>query len=334
MKNTRRNSNKMKNINLYILALVIYSLSACNVKLTDYNPTAESKVVISGFVSDTTGGHKIVIRNTKAVTQSGNTSSISTAIVVVKDNLGLVDTFQYVPNLENQLNSYYKPSKSWAGEKGRTYTLSVQVDGITYTANETMPNLPSFTIDSTIVTYAGQASPSRGKDTVSLTQYNQSGFYSNYIKKDDSLFRVKLYAPNASYGRSNTKMSIYRISNGITVPYNPGSVETFNSSEFQLNGMYVTSIRSSLYFKSGDKVKIVLQAISDKAFAYYDGVNAVGSSDGGIFSAPPGNPQNNISGGALGYFYAALTVKKTVEIKFIPNVTQTDFPTSVGPPGQ
>lgn len=313
-----------------VLVIMTIMLNSCSIKLGDFNPTGDTKIVISGMISDSTDNHKIVVSRTKGVIETGFPNSVSNAIVVVTDNISLTDTFQYVPNVLFPISSYYKPSKSWAAVGGRTYSLTVIADGKTYTATDKMPNVSNYGIDSVKVTYRFKATPLKDVDTISLFQYNQVGFLVPYIEKDDSLFRVKIFAPNIKNGRANTKISIYREANGVVWPYNSQSVYVYNSLEFQLNDLYVLPPQqgppTSIYFKPGDKCTLVLQSISDNAYSYFSGVNAVNSSDGGLFSAPAGNPENNLSGGALGYFYAAQVVTKTFAIKFIPGVTQTDNP--------
>ncbi len=42
--------------------------------------------------------------------------------------------------------------------------------------------------------------------------------------------------------------------------------------------------------------------ISRDGYLFYNDLNTILNSDGGMFSPPPANPRSNVTGGALGFF--------------------------------
>ena len=84
------------------------------------------------LIGDTT--HRVTITRTLNFDQSTGFPTVEDATVTVVDNLGNTGTFTHIGNGVYELSSY-------PGVAGRTYTLTVIVDGKTYTASSTMPGL-------------------------------------------------------------------------------------------------------------------------------------------------------------------------------------------------
>ena len=126
----------MKQITLilgfFTLCLIVGLSTSCqkviNVDLNDAAPA----VVIEGEVlyGDTT--HRVKITRTLNFDESTGFPTVQNAVVTVVDNLGNTGTFTHVGNGVYELSSY-------PGVEGRTYTLTVVVDGKTYVASSTMP---------------------------------------------------------------------------------------------------------------------------------------------------------------------------------------------------
>lgn len=116
-----------------LLSLIVLSVSCEKVIHIDLNK-ADPSIVVEGevLVGDTT--HRVKITRTLNFDESTAFPTVENAIVTVVDNLGNAGTFTHVGNGVYELSSY-------PGVEGRTYTLTVIVDGKTYTASSTMPQL-------------------------------------------------------------------------------------------------------------------------------------------------------------------------------------------------
>ena len=116
-----------------LLAITLLSVSCEKVIHVDLNK-ADPTIVVEGevLVGDTT--HRVKITRTLNFDESTEFPTVDNAIVTVVDNLGNAGTFTHVGNGIYELSSY-------PGVEGRTYTLTIVVDGKTYTASSTMPGL-------------------------------------------------------------------------------------------------------------------------------------------------------------------------------------------------
>src|SRR5689334_6344427 len=124
---------------LFIAALLFFS---CEKNITVDLPVPEQKIVVEGYIET---GQKAMVTLTKssaffAPVDSASLLSylVTNAVVTVSDGttseqlLLTIDTNQYIPVL-------YK-SQTLTGQEGRTYTLTVVVDGKTLTAVTTIPH--------------------------------------------------------------------------------------------------------------------------------------------------------------------------------------------------
>ncbi len=116
---------------LSFLASLLFVTSCQKVINVDLND-ASANIVVEGevLVGDTT--HRVKITRTMNFDEPSNFPTVENAVVTVVDNLGNVGTFTHVGAGVYELSSY-------PGVEGRTYTLTVVVDGKTYSASSTMP---------------------------------------------------------------------------------------------------------------------------------------------------------------------------------------------------
>lgn len=114
-----------------LLATLLFTGSCQKVIDVDLND-ASPNIVVEGelLVGDTT--HRVKITRTMNFDESTAFPTVQDAVVTVVDNLGNSGVFTHVGNGVYELTAY-------PGVEGRTYTLTVVVDGKTYTASSTMP---------------------------------------------------------------------------------------------------------------------------------------------------------------------------------------------------
>jgi len=120
-----------KNFKYYPLALIILlAVGSCK-RVIDLDLANESgKLVIEANVTDTAGQQVILSRNVQ-FTSPNVYPAVTGAAVLIKD----ADGNQY-PLTEGPAGTYSNP---FTGESGKSYSLSVAIDGKTYTAQSTMP---------------------------------------------------------------------------------------------------------------------------------------------------------------------------------------------------
>lgn len=94
----------------------------------------EQKNVIEGFITEGESTHRVKITKTLNFDETVAYPTIDNALVVVTDNLGNVANFTLVaPGI-------YETS-GYLGVSGRTYTITVTIDGEVFTAESVMPNV-------------------------------------------------------------------------------------------------------------------------------------------------------------------------------------------------
>jgi hypothetical protein len=124
----------------FIVVLVLFS---CERDITVDLPVPEQKIVVEGYIEN---GQKAVVMLTKSAAFFSAVDSasllsylVTNATITVSDGTTseqlvlTIDTTQYVPVV-------YK-SQSLIGQEGKTYTLTIVVDGKTLTAVTTIPHV-------------------------------------------------------------------------------------------------------------------------------------------------------------------------------------------------
>ena len=100
--------------------------------------TAPNKVVIEGIINDQPGPYFVKLTKTVGFSQPNNSLPlISGALVVIRDNTGIVDT------LSETQPGIYATSKI-VGVSGRTYEMNINIQGETFFAVSSMPVPSSY----------------------------------------------------------------------------------------------------------------------------------------------------------------------------------------------
>lgn len=265
----------MKHISKYIFGLILISFFACEKTVTlDTDPT-EAKLVIEGLITNNSDLNYIKLTRSRDFYSSGLAEGIQDADVVVNDDMG--GEVHYLHNPENQpeLDGVYLPETPYAGVVGNTYTMSVMVDGESYTAQETL--LPVTKIDSltVIVNEDELADPD----------------------EEEHFFEVLFYAEEPQDRVDHYLFKFY--GNDELVK---DSEEDIYFAEDEFIGEAIDDLPIAGFFALDDLVRVEMYSITREAFIYYNDLFNIINNDGGMFSPPPANPRNNLSNGALGYF--------------------------------
>ena len=122
----------------YLSAILLVStLFSCQkVIQLDLNEM-EQKYVIEGFITEGEISHQVKITKTLSFDQNSAYPTVDNAIVVVTDNFGNSANFTLIAP------GYYETT-GFLGVPGRTYTISVTIDGEVFTAESKMPNVTTL----------------------------------------------------------------------------------------------------------------------------------------------------------------------------------------------
>jgi hypothetical protein len=246
--------------NIFILGfLSILALTSCEEVIEIETKQQEPVVVIEATITDRTERQTVYLSQTVAFNESFRTIPVRNATVTVTEVGGPTLTFT-----EDQPGVYR--SIVFKGGYGKTYNLSVSVNGKTYTATSKMPNKVSL-------------------DSLSVSEVTFFGETRKYVK--------------AHYQDPANEVNAYR----YILTINGETLKNFfvDSDRFN-NGNYVdnTIFNDEPEIKSGDEIMIDFQNITPEIYRYFFAITQIGGNGGPPVA--PSNPDTNLSNGALGYF--------------------------------
>jgi hypothetical protein len=252
----------------YLLWLITgcFALGSCQ-KVVDIDVnTSASQLVIEGNLTNIRGVQTIKISRSVAFTETNVYPAVSGASVTITDNLG--STWRFNETATKGTYSF----NMLRGTAGRTYNLSVVVDGNTYTASSQMP-VP-VNVDSLSLSKVTFGTSERKLVAIHFTDPAGIPNQYRYILRINGKQTNRVYADDDRLTDGNIiKEELY--------PDNDDDTE----------------------LKSGDIAEVEIQSIDKYVFNYFYTLRQQrrGGPGGGT---TPGNPPSNISNNALGYFSA------------------------------
>jgi hypothetical protein len=258
-----------------IIFIFIFLFTSCQKVVTLNLNNVAPQIVIQGEVTNGPGPYTITINQTVDFYANNVFPALSGAVIEIDDGQGVTDSLT-----ETSPGVY--STHILQGRPGNTYSLSVFVQNISYSAVSTMPQpvlLDSLTLEST------------------------SGFGQQRINAMVN-FQDPAGIPNY--------YEFVEYINGLS----------FKNNIFVLNdrlsdGKYIsTTLRTdSAYINYDDQVEVKMYSVDENTYNYFNQLKE--SSGTGAFNATasPANPTSNISGGALGYFSAHTTQTKTIIVR-------------------
>jgi hypothetical protein len=268
----------MKLIYNIILSLVFTVFISSCTKVLDVEVDEESdQLVIEGKITNEVAPFKIKLSRTLALGDYSEFPKVNNALVTIGDDAGNLDTLAFTSD------GVYLTNGNRQGVVGRTYFLTVNVDGKTYTAQDKLPALSP--VDSLYFVYL------LGGTGLGI---NEDGYYAFYNSTDPpnekNYYYYEVYRNNISVLKSN-QVGVY--DDRFLAPIIIGS-------------------RIPGKFNEYDKLNFHLYSLSENAYNYYNGISLQLQNDGGFFGTPPANAPNNLSGGALGFFQTSSVVRDSL----------------------
>ena len=261
---------------LSIIAILLIVFGTSCEKVIDLNLNSTSKkYVIEGNITDAPGTCAVKITQTKDFNENNDFPGVSGAVVTISDNGGTPVTLT-----ESTAGLYQTTTIN--GTTGHTYTMTVTVNGQTFTASSTMPVFVPF--DSIFV----ENSAFGGNRKVASVVYTDpvglgNGYH--FIEYKNGVQESTVFARDDEF------------SDGRKVT---AELLTFGGSDDDDDKKKINT---------GDTVRVVMECIDPAMYKYWHSIDAA---SGDSNSATPANPVTNITGGSLGYFSAHTVSERSI----------------------
>ena len=265
----------------FLLSIFCFLITSCEKEIDLDLDDKSGDLVIEGNLSDQAGPQTVKITKSVPFTAQNQYPAVSDAVVTVSDNLGQNETLQYAGNGE------YK-TVNFTTAPGRLYTLTVKADGKDYTAQSRMPQPVSFDgLDQDSFLIGGEPTytllPLFTDPQEVGNRYLFSFTINNNPKKT-----IQTFSDNVNNGLPNQRPLI--LSNDDSNP-------------------------TDQKVKVGDIIYVEMQCIDAPIFTFYNALLQISGNGGPGGGITPTNPPSNISNGALGYFSAHTSRKRSIVIQ-------------------
>lgn len=270
---------------LLVSITILACLSCEEVIELDLN-TADKKVVIEGFVTDKEGPYTIEISKTVDFYDSNTFPPQENALVKISDDLGNEDI------LSETSPGIYETS-TLQGELGVTYTLEVQLNGVSYTATSKIPE--NLVVLDTLTT-----------EFFEKSIFNEEGYYATAYFSDppniDNYYRLQVFV--------NKEVYIFTFENEDGDREEDSKDINFWLTNDKFTDGNLQDFEFPHTLKATDTLDVMLQQLDRTTYDYYNTLVDV-IYGGGI---APSNPISNIDNDAFGYFGAFSVSKTTIVV--------------------
>ena len=261
------NFTVVKRLILLFMTLVVFTFS-CYKDVIDLDlKNLEQRIVVEGSITDQSGPYRIMVSRSKAYYEPDVIAPVVDAVIMISDDIGNVELLR-----EGDAGVYW--TRLLQGVPGRTYTLTVTVDGVDYVGVSTMPEAIELdTIRAIHVTDEGW-----DHYELSCSFYDREGV--------EDFCSIQIYDGNIL-------------------------LENYFFWDKYSDGEYVSIDDFNLGFGEGTSIQINFLTIDKNTYDYwvslYEDINFdVELPD--IIPVAPYNLEGNLSNDALGYF-AAHTIR-------------------------
>lgn len=269
-------SRKLINTGSILIAIVLFTTS-CQEVIDIELKNSDRRYVIEGSLTLGTDQSTVRVTRTTSYFSSQPPQPVTNATVEITMPDGEIETMTHLGG------GFYKAIDLNIVESSE-YKLKVEVEDETFVATTYM-NAPVI-IDTLDAEYQEGFFGEPGSYNVFITFQDAPG---------PNHYKVRTFL-NGELMNQSDDIQIFddRFSDGTII-----RIPVFNST-----------------FDIGDTVEVDLQSIDRKIYKFYETFTAIaGSGAGSPFSAAPANPETNITGGALGYFGAFTSNRKTIIIQ-------------------
>jgi Domain of unknown function (DUF4249) len=258
-----------------------FVLTACTKEIEIDLNTANPLLVVEAALTDQNQPHTVRLSKTVNFSETNNFPAVQGANVQFADNTGAA-----YPLTETSAGVYQ--TLPFAGVPGRTYTLTINAEGKTYTAQSTMPAkvelLGIVPIENAFGSRPGDTNPDPRPQYIAIPVYKDPEGLGNNYRFVQTVNQQK--DKNFIIGNDN-------INDGLI---NQRPIFSFDMS-----------------IRQNDTLSVELQCIDKANYDYLFSLNASsGNGPGG--GTTPSNPVTNLSNNALGYFSAHTSQTVTIVV--------------------
>lgn len=258
---------------------------SCTEKMNIDLKSTDPILTVEGSVTSDLKNHKVILKESSDVYNKDQSNRISNAVVTVSDGTKIFSYSEVQPG-------YYESDLKFAGQPGKTYTLSIDNVDINKDGKTEKYKASSYMRDPYVI------------DKIKLH------FDPDYEAKDDEegeFWLVKLFL------QDNPKTKDYYAfacrKNNILVHDTITEIIVQKDTYFngsQTKGVNVGELnqsKSDEILKDKDVITLETYAIGKDYYYFIDQFQKM-SEDRSMFSGPPGNIKTNISNGGIGFFSA------------------------------
>jgi hypothetical protein len=321
--------------NVLIIALLLMA-AGCTKDYTILPKGPKQLYVISGRVSNMRGPYYVrvtksqnpVEKDTSTLSWVDNAEAVKDAQVIITDDMGVTDTLMPVdPNGERYGYSYangkldstvgplsffdlsltadhgYYETKKITGIPGHTYHLQVRVGDETFQASAYMPPVP--VLDSV----ATEPDRTMGGSENAFAYFKESQGEKNYYLLQ--LAPIHQYPYDATQYLTTSgyqsRFHYYVFDDKTLAPYvSHMEIDAIATGDFN----YGRPMPYSIILQEPSQAR--LSALTRETYEYFNTVVKQFADDGNVYKPTPASAVGNISGGALGLFWATSISYKLV----------------------
>lgn len=212
--------------NIIIIILIALFFTSCEKTVDLKYKGNQSKIIIEGNITNDSAPYFVKITKSVSLTATGNYPTIDNAVVTISDNAGNNEI------LNPQGNGMYR-TNTITGVIGRTYTLTVNAENQTYTAQSTMQQqVPFDSVKAEKTTFGGEV------------EFNIIPIYTDPIAKGNS-YRFELTVNNKLINQHFVQND--DVTNGVT-----------NTERLQIDD-------NTLKLKAGDSLALKMLCVDKKS---------------------------------------------------------------------
>lgn len=269
---------------LLIFSVVIILFSACEETIELDVDQVPPVYVVDALLTNKDTTHYVKLTKSIGFYENKKSPQVKDAEVEVRDNEG--NSYQYIYSDED---SAYLSEQPFQGIIGNIYNLTIDVDGNTITASDTL----------------------RPVSPITRLQWKIDKREKEDPDKKDYFYEVTLTAKEPQDVKNYYLFKVYR----------NDSIQRFDSE----TGVFVTddvgvgeeidNFPGPVFYKEGDTATFELYSLSKMTFRFYSDLSAILNNDGGMFSSIPANPYNNLSNNnVVGCFQVSSVSRMTIEV--------------------
>ena len=273
---------------IFILAIATLALAACEKTVLLDVTQNQPRVIIEGLVANQPGFQYVKVTRSSGFYETGASPRIENAAVSVSDDAGNLYHFVHNPGGDADSAGYYRPAVAFVGVVGRSYHLTVQVDEVTYEANDLLT--PVTKIDS----LGTQINEEEREDPDKMGKFYEVLMFAKEPQATSDYYLFKFYRNDS-----------------LTVDFD---TDIYYADD-ELLGENIDGVPSPVYYAPGDVARVEMYSITREAYVFYNDLQLLLNNDGGLFGQPPSNSRNNLSNGALGFFQASSIDRQEIVIK-------------------